>query len=70
MKAVMYALRAGKFPLHDWVDIKSANTKELQISGTDIVLTCNKRIQVKCDWRGGNPYLYIQTHECNPKGNH
>ncbi len=53
----------------------------IQIKGIDIIATADLRIQVKCDFRGGekkcdpnNPEitgnLFLQTAECNPYGAH
>lgn len=49
---------------------------DLQISGTDILVSTKVKIQVKCDWNagqkelGGTGNLYLQTFECNPYGQH
>jgi len=48
----------------------------LQISGTDILINSTWRMQVKCDWAGGEKRyggtgnLYLQTAECNPYSRH
>lgn len=45
---------------------------DMQIDGTDIMVMCRLRIQVKCDFKGGSKALggtgnlYLQTAECNP----
>src|SRR3990167_3667725 len=45
---------------------------DLQIRGTDLIISPRFKIQVKCDLKagktelGGTGNLYIQTHECNP----
>jgi hypothetical protein len=44
----------------------------MQISGTDIIVKSNIRIQVKCDFNGGSKQLggtgnlFLQVSECNP----
>jgi hypothetical protein len=66
------ALRAGKFPL--WVyDARETEQTNLQIKGTDLMLTVQWKIQVKCDyWAGrgddgqGTGNLYLQVAELNP----
>lgn len=63
-------LKKGLFPL--WLDTENADSKEMQISGIDIIITCKKRIQVKCDFKGGSRILggtgnlFLQIKECNP----
>jgi hypothetical protein len=60
----------GRLPLY----IRDASehwSREVQISGTDVIVSESFRIQTKCDWRAsptGN--LFIQTHEANPRGMH
>jgi len=40
--------------------------KDLQIQGTDILVTAKCRIQVKCDWRAGQTRnVYLQVAERN-----
>lgn len=61
---------SNKFPL--WVCGHINDDKELDIQGTDIVVSARRRIQVKYDWlayskdKGGSGNLFIQSHECNP----
>lgn len=43
--------------------------KDLQIEGTDIIIRSKAKIQVKCDYKGGEGgtgNLFLQTSECNP----
>ena len=67
---VRAAILANKFPL--WVCGYVNGDKELDIQGTDIIVSARRRIQVKYDapaypkQEGGTGNLYIQTHECNP----
>jgi len=67
---VRAAILANKFPL--WVCGHVNGDKELDIQGTDIIVSARRRIQVKYDAPayprrdGGTGNLYIQTHECNP----
>lgn len=62
--------RLGRLPLF----IRDASehwSRDVQISGTDVIVSEKFRIQTKCDWKAsptGN--LYIQTHEANPLGMH
>lgn len=67
---VKAAILANKFPL--WVCGIVNEDKEMDIQGTDMIVTANRRIQVKYDAPaypkslGGTGNLFIQTHECNP----
>lgn len=66
---VRAAIIANKFPL--WVCGIVNDQVEIDIEGTDILVSSRRRIQVKYDWLaypkpGGSGKLYIQTHECNP----
>jgi len=67
---VKAAILANKFPL--WVCGHVNGDKELDIQGTDIIVSARRRIQVKYDAPayptkdGGTGNLYVQTHECNP----
>ncbi len=68
VQCVCDCMAAGKFPL--WVDATEDERKNIQIKGTDIVVFCRKKIQVKCDWRSGPPpgtgNLFLQKAERNP----
>ena len=74
VEIVQQALEAGRFPL--WVGGAEAEDRETQIEGTDIIVCCNHRIQVKCDYEagpkaeGGTGNLFIQTAEANPFKRH
>ena len=75
VNVVCELLRMGRFPL--WVDnATESDSKTIQISGTDIIVTGKHRIQVKCDYpaapreQGGSGNLYIQIKERNPFGMH
>ena len=65
---VVSAMRSGKFPL--WLNAEEDDRENIQIQGTDIVLFCRKKIQVKCDAKAGPPpgtgNLFLQSHERNP----
>lgn len=59
----------GVFPLYP----KCLTPRDIQdIAGTDIIVTLNTRIQIKCDWsagpkeHGGSGNLFLQVAECNP----
>lgn len=62
-------LQIGYFPLP--VDPRVILDADLQIAGTDIIVQAKYRIQVKCDYEGGEGMictgnLYLQTAEINP----
>ena len=67
---VRAAIMFNKFPL--WVCGIVETDKDLDISGTDIVVNATRRIQVKYDGgaypksEGGTGNLFVQTMECNP----
>lgn len=71
-------LKAGRFPL--WLEGQFALEKDLQITGTDIVVRGCWKIEVKCDFRAsdefGKPHprctgnLYLQIAERNPLRQH
>lgn len=67
---VISAIKANRFPL--WVSGRINGNKELDIEGTDVIVTASRHIQVKYDGlaypvsQGGSGNLFIQTHECNP----
>ena len=64
-------LEEGRLPIPLKVSVVAENTKQ-QIDGTDLVVDSKLRIQVKCDFRGGNKdlggtgNLYLQVAEANP----
>ena len=57
-------MRVGHFPL--WIRTTETTDRDIQIKGTDIIVTACKRVQVKCDWKAGAPYLFLQKSERNP----
>ena len=63
---VQQIMRLGRFPV--WLDwTEEHQNKELQIDGTDILIFCKKKVQVKCDQKvaeKGN--LFLQKAERNP----
>ena len=68
---VIAMLKRDMIPLP--VRLDPADSKALQIEGTDILINSALRLQVKCDYRGGDRRyvgctgnLYIQVAECNP----
>ena len=66
---VVELMKMGRFPL--WMDTEEDARENIQIKGTDIVLFCRKKIQVKCDFRSGplplgTGNLYLQKSELNP----
>lgn len=71
VEVVCFLMGEGKFPF--WLKAGETTNKDLQIRGTDIVVSCKKRVQVKCDWRGGDRpkgsgNLFLQKAERNPLG--
>lgn len=71
---VSRALEGGYVPLPMKVEV--VTDPHTQIDGIDIVARCALRIQVKCDFGGGDKKfggtgnLFIQTSELNPKQAH
>lgn len=67
---VVELLQRDKIPLP--VRWNHADSKALDIAGTDIVINASLHLQVKCDMRGGDKSyggtgnLFIQIAECNP----
>lgn len=69
VKCVIKAIEYGKFPF--WIDTQEDVRENIQIKGTDIVIFCRKKIQVKCDYRCGEKpegtgNLFLQKAEINP----
>ncbi len=68
VRCVISAMKLGRFPF--WLDAAENDDHDIQVSGTDIIVACNQRIQVKCDFRGGDPpgtgNLFLQRAERNP----
>ena len=58
------------------LDVKEISDEDMQVSGADILVQLQARIQVKCDWNcgerkfGGTGNLFLQVAECNPWGQH
>ena len=67
---VIDLLRSGRFPL--WISAEESERAELQLHGTDVLLWGRWKIQVKCDWKAGDPEeggsgnLFLQIAERNP----
>lgn len=69
VQCVVDAMRLGRFPF--WLDAQEDERENVQVKGTDIVVFCRKRIQVKCDYRCGDPpagtgNVFLQRAERNP----
>ena len=69
VKCVRDAMKRGKFPF--WIDAQESDRENVQLKGTDILVFCRKKIQVKCDFRGGDTplgtgNLFLQNAERNP----
>ena len=70
VQCVISCMRAGRFPF--WIDARETGRKNIQVEkGTDIVVFCRKRVQVKCDWSAGKTgNLFLQSAERNPLKHH
>jgi len=70
VEVVKHILRNGEFPFR--TEGKSISDHQMQVSGVDITVNVDVKIQVKCDFHGGDKKLggtgnlFLQTHECNP----
>jgi hypothetical protein len=73
VRCVVDAMRLGRFPF--WLHAAEDDRENVQIAGTDIVVFCRKRVQVKCDWAAGDKpmgtgHLFLQKSERNPLKKH
>ena len=67
IQCVVEVMRLGRFPF--WLDASEDERENVQISGTDILVFCRKKVQVKCDWRAGETgNVFLQRAERNPLG--
>jgi len=63
-------IEQGLFPMR--FTVQEINERMMQISGIDVTMQDNMKIQVKMDYNGGDKRLggtgnlYLQTAECNP----
>ena len=68
VRCVLDCMRLGRFPF--WIDAKEEDRRDIQIKGVDVLVFCQKRVQVKCDWRSGptpgTGNLFLQKAERNP----
>lgn len=70
VRLVKSMIKSGDLPLT--LNPQEITDLDMQISGTDILVTSNIRIQVKCDFNGGRRELggtgnlFLQVAECNP----
>jgi len=73
-KLVRHMLRHGKLAIP--FQSLEVTDRKIQIDGTDLIINCSIRIQVKCDWRGGDHSdtstgnLFLQVAERNPFNRH
>ena len=70
---VINAIKLRPFPF--FVDTAQTDSQHLEISGTDILLWCKRKIQVKCDYYcgekpNGTGNLFLQKAERNPLKRH
>ena len=70
VKCVLDCMRWGFFPF--WVNASEDDRENVQLKGTDILVFCRKKVQVKCDYCCGDKPLgtgniYLQTAERNPR---
>jgi hypothetical protein len=67
--AVRHLMAKGDFPVT--LNGIPISDKQMQISGTDLLICPELKVQVKCDYRAGPPpgtgNLYLQKAECNPR---
>ena len=69
VECVTDSMKAGRVSF--WIDARETDRENVQVSGTDIVVFCRKRIQVKCDWSAGKTgNLFLQCAERNPLKRH
>jgi hypothetical protein len=66
---VIGAMKRGRFPF--WLDATEDERQNVQILGTDVLVFCKKKVQVKCDFDSGDKplgtgNLYFQRAERNP----
>lgn len=66
---VIGAMKRGRFPF--WIDAEEDERENIQLLGTDILVFCRKKIQVKCDYNAGDRpagtgNLFLQRAERNP----
>lgn len=69
VSCVLSAMQIGRFPF--WIHATEDDRASVQIKGTDILVFCKKRVQVKCDYDAGpkpegSGYLFLQKSERNP----
>ena len=69
VQCVIAAMKRGRFPF--WLDATEDERHNVQILGTDILVFCRKKVQVKCDYYAGDKpfgtgHLFFQRAECNP----
>lgn len=73
VECVLATMQMGKFPF--WIDATESDRENVQLGGTDILVFCRKKVQVKCDYRSGEKplgtgNLFLQRAERNPLGKH
>jgi hypothetical protein len=66
---VLGAMKRGRFPF--WLDATEDERHNVQILGTDVLVFCKKKVQVKCDFDSGEKplgtgNLFFQRAERNP----
>jgi hypothetical protein len=71
-------MKAGRFPF--WIEGEGITDKQIQITGTDILVSGKWTVEVKCDFRASEEYgkphlrctgnLYLQVAERNPLHRH
>jgi hypothetical protein len=69
VQCVLRVMQLGRFPF--WLDAMEDTRDYIQIAGTDVLVFCKKRVQVKCDARSGDRprgtgHLFLQQAERNP----
>lgn len=69
VQVVIEAMKRGRFPI--WFHALEDDRQYVQVKGTDILVFCRKRVQVKCDYKSGDAplgtgNLFLQKAERNP----
>lgn len=70
LACVVAAMKRVGFPF--WLDAAEDERENMQVAGTDLVVFCRKKVQVKCDYYGGDKpagtgNVFLQRAERNPR---
>ena len=70
VEIVKAAMKEGRFPI--WIEGEYVTEKEIQVEGFDLEIRGKWRVEIKCDFDGGEPRppgtgnLFLQIRERNP----